>query len=432
MRFSDFGSRFTGGTGTGSLMTDLARLPALPAGHAGVCRLGGGNPAAIPAAMQKYRAAMSDLAADQRQFEAALGRYSSPQGDLGFIEALCEMMVNRHGFDIKPANVLLTNGSQNGFAQLFNLFGGPADSGASRNKVLLPLAPEYIGYGDLAFGDDFFISRRPSISNIGRSRFKYGLQMDGLHELDLGADARLGAICVSRPSNPTGNVLTDSEIDTLIALAEHRDVPLIIDNAYGAPFPDIIHVPAAIPRSPRAVLSMSLSKLGLPGARTGILVAHEDIIAALVEMNAVLNLAPGSIAPAMIAPLLGTGELERLCVEHIRPWYQQRAQQALQQFDSEFADLPVRAHVHEGSIFLWLWFENLPISSHELYQGLYRDGVVVVSGHHFFPGLVDDPEQPWQHRHECLRVSFAGNEDEVIRGLATIAVHARRAYEATA
>ncbi len=435
MRFSDFGSRFSSGTGTGSLMRDLSRLPSLPAGRTAACRLGGGNPALIPAVMDRFRTALAELAADTARFEATLGRYDAPQGDPVFIEALCERIGKRDGLSIRPENVLLTNGSQNAFVQLFNLFGGSVCAEGLRHRVLLPMAPEYIGYGDLAVGDDLFVSRRPTVDVLPGSRFKYGLELSGLGTCDdvgLEEHDRIAALCVSRPTNPTGNVLTDAEIDALVALAESRDIPLIIDNAYGAPFPNIIHVPATLPRSPQVILSMSLSKVGLPGARTGILVADAEVIRALAEMNAVMNLAPGSIAPGMTAPLLASGELEALCEQHVLPWYRARADRALQLFDELFGTLPVRAHVHEGAIFLWLWFENLPISSAEFYQQLHDDGVVVLSGHHFFPGLEDDPAQPWQHRHECLRVSFAGEEAEVIRGLEIIASHAHQLYDGAA
>lgn len=433
MRFSDFGSRFTGGTGTGSLMRDLARMPELPVGHPGVCRLGGGNPALIPFVMERYREALTGLAADVERFTSALGRYAAPQGDSAFIDALCALLRDEHHLEIGPENLLLTNGSQNGFAQLFNLFGGVADDGRSRHRILLPLAPEYIGYGDLSLGDQLFVSRRPTIDRRSSQRFKYGLDLDGLDTLDdlqLSADEHIAAVCVSRPTNPTGNVLTDPEVRALVRLAERRDIPLIIDNAYGAPFPDIIHVPAKLPQSPNVVLSMSLSKLGLPGTRTGILVASADVIAALVEMNTVMNLATASMGPAMLGPLIDSGELTQLAREHIRPWYQQRAARALEHFDRLFDDLPVRAHEHEGAIFLWLWFEDLPISSEEFYQRLHAEGVIVVSGHHFFPGLSDDPDSPWQHRRECLRISFAGEESEVIRGLNIISDHAHKLYAA--
>lgn len=53
-------------------------------------------------------------------------------------------------------------------------------------------------------------------------------------------DESVAAICVSRPTNPTGNVLTEEEIHKLDQLARDNGVPLIIDNAYGVPFPNII------------------------------------------------------------------------------------------------------------------------------------------------------------------------------------------------
>ena len=74
-----------------------------------------------------------------------------------------------------------------------------------------------------------------------------------------------GMICVSRPTNPTGNVITDEELIKLDALANQHGVPLVIDNAYGVPFPGIIFSDARPLWNPNIVLCMSLSKLGLPG-----------------------------------------------------------------------------------------------------------------------------------------------------------------------
>jgi len=36
--------------------------------------------------------------------------------------------------------------------------------------------------------------------------------------------------------NPTGNILTDTDISHLARIDSERDIPFIIDNAYGAPF----------------------------------------------------------------------------------------------------------------------------------------------------------------------------------------------------
>ena len=62
--------------------------------------------------------------------------------------------------------------------------------------------------------------------------FKYSIDFKCLN-----IDENIGAICVSRPTNPSGNVLTNEEMEQLHDLAEANDIPLIIDNAYGAPFP---------------------------------------------------------------------------------------------------------------------------------------------------------------------------------------------------
>ncbi len=88
-----------------------------------------------------------------------------------------------------------------------------------------------------------------------------------------------GAICVSRPTNPpTGNVITDEELARLEELARQNDIPLIVDGAYGTPFPSLLFVDAQPTWNEQIILCLSLSKLGLPAARTGIVIAEASII----------------------------------------------------------------------------------------------------------------------------------------------------------
>jgi valine--pyruvate aminotransferase len=51
--------------------------------------------------------------------------------------------------------------------------------------------------------------------------------------------------------------------------------------------------------------------------------------------------------------------------------------------------------------------------------------VLVLSGHHFFPGL----EQPYAHTHECLRINYSQPPESVRAGIAAIAEEVRRAFE---
>jgi valine--pyruvate aminotransferase len=413
MHFSNFGNKFRAGTGIGALMRDLADLP--DDGRP-LYRLGGGNPALIAPIAAVFRQNLQALAADQDTFDRHTSRYPSAQGHLPFIESLADLLNRQYGWQLTRRHIALTNGSQNAFFMLFNMFAGRL--GEQQRRILLPLAPEYIGYEDVSIGAPFFTAGKPRIEHLDAHTFKYRLATE-----NQAVDESIAAICVSRPTNPTGNVITDAELNTLDAMALQAGIPLIIDNAYGAPFPDIMHVSARLLWHDNIILSMSLSKLGLPAARTGIVIARPDIIETITEMNAVLNLSPVNMAAAMLQPLLENGELLRLCEQHIRPFYQQRVHNAIDWFKEAFNGLPALVHKPEGSIFLWLWFPELPITTTELYRRLKARGVVVVPGKYFFPGLAED----WPHKQQCIRVNVAGDAVELRTGLGLIAKEVRNA-----
>jgi valine--pyruvate aminotransferase len=301
---------------------------------------------------------------------------------------------------------------------LFNILAGVMPDG-SRRSIHLPLAPEYLGYADVGLCDNFFTATRPDIELLDDHIFKYRLNYSRLE-----VDEQTAALCVSRPTNPTGNVLTDEEIEHLDDIARRRGIPLIIDGAYGLPFPNITFTDARPHWNENTALLLSLSKLGLPGARTGIVIANEELVQACTHGNTIASLASGTLGPAIATELFRSGDILPLTENYVRPFYRHRSQQTLQWFRDALGDLPYQIHKPEGAIFLWLWFEGLPISSQELYQRLKKRGVLVVSGHNFFIGLDDD----WPHRNECLRVSYAMNEDSVKRGVEIIAEEVRAAW----
>ena len=88
------------------------------------------------------------------------------------------------------------------------------------------------------------------------------------------------------------------------------------------------------------------------------------------------------------------------------------------------AGCPYRIHVAEGAIFLWLWYPDLPITTHELYTRLKLRNVLVIPGQFFFPGL----HQAWEHKDQCLRISYAQSAREVEHGITVIAEEVHRAY----
>ena len=416
MKLSEFGAKLSAQTGIVSLMDDLGE--AVSSGRS-FRMLGGGNPARIPAVEARFRRSMQRILDNGDQFERMIGVYDGPQGNAELIEALADLFRGEFGWNTGPENILVTNGSQSAFFALFNMFAGRRSDG-SHGKILLPITPEYIGYADTGIQDPIFDSHRPTIDTLGDGFFKYRVNFD-----DIRVDDSIGAICMSRPTNPTGNVLTDDEVAKLAGLAAGHDVPLIVDDAYGAPFPNIIFSSATPMWDDNTILCLSLSKLGLPGVRTGIIVANREIVRALSSMAAIMSLAPGSFGPGLVADLVKSREIISLSNEVIRPYYQQRVQQAIQWIQDAMQGYPCYIHKPEGAIFLWLWFPELPITSQELYQRLKDRGVLVIAGQHFFPGI----EADWRHRYECIRVTYSQNPADVEAGLGIIAEEVIRAFD---
>jgi len=415
-QFSRFGQKFTRPSGISQLMADLGQANA--SNNPNICMMGGGNPASIPAAEVIYQTEMKALLSNPSSFNQTFGFYDGPQGCEPFIENLVIALNRRYDWGLSKKNICLTNGSQTSFFTLFNLLAGEMNDG-SHKKILLPLAPEYIGYFDQGLSENMFIAQRPKIENISDFQFKYRIDFD-----ELTIDDNIAAICASRPTNPTGNVLTDKEIKRLDELAQQHKIPLIIDNAYGFPFPGAIYTDVNPIWHDNIILTMSLSKLGLPGARTGIVIANEDIIQAVSSVNAITALAPNSVGASIVKGLLESNKMMSLREDIIRPYYREKSQFAAQLAEQLFDGLPVKIHKPEGAFFLWAWCENLPISTTELYQRLAQRDVYIIPSEYFFPKREPD----WQHQVECLRITFTQPEAVLERGLRIIAEEIQRAY----
>ena len=408
--FSIFGQHLGQGSGIEELMEDLGQALA---GSGDMLMLGGGQPAFIPEVNALWKRRIEELSAEPGGLDRALTTYDPPRGNPKFLGALARMFASEFGWAVGPENLAVTSGGQTAFFFLFNLLAGRRPDG-TRRKILLPLVPEYIGYADQGIDGCLFHSLPPIIEKTGAHEFKYRVDFDNLR-----ITPDIAAICVSRPTNPSGNVLTDEEIGRLSDLAEAHGIPLIIDNAYGAPFPGILFEPATPFWKPHVILTYSLSKIGLPGSRTGIVVAPPEIARALVSMSAIVGLSNPSTGQQIMLPLIRSGELLGLSRDVVRPFYQSRRDRALRAAAEIFADrFPWAVHRSEGALFLWFWFPGLAIATKELYQRLKRCGVLIIPGEYFFFGN-DDAD--WAHRRECIRVSYAMEESVVRRGLEIIA-----------
>ena len=419
-KFSDIGEKLSGHSGIAELMDDLGHALS-QAGSDKIITMGGGNPAHIPRMQQLWRSRMREILEDEGCFDRAVGNYDPPAGNLRFREAVAGCLREKFDWKLGPENIAITCGGQTAFFFLFTLLAG--QSSGQRRSILLPLCPEYIGYADQGLTQAALVARKPIVHELENNRFKYAIDFDNL---ELGPE--IAAICVSRPTNPTGNVLTDDEVAHLAELAQGHGIPLIIDGAYGAPFPNAVFTEIKPVWNPGMILSLSLSKLGLPGTRPGSVVADEEIATRLTAMTGIIGLANPNLGQALVTPLLENGELIRHSQEVIQPYYREKSCQIQSLVEEEFgSSFPFGMHVSEGAFFLWLRFPELPVSSIELYKRLKQRGVLIVPGEYFFYGL-DQAEDEWAHRRQCIRVTFSQPDRLMQRGIATLAESLRELH----
>lgn len=412
-KLSDFGRKFSERSGIYELMEDLGHALS---GGGDVIMMGGGNPAHIPAMEAVWRRRLQEILDEPGVMESVLGDYDTPRGRPEFLETVAHFFRETFGWNIGSENIAVTTGSQAANFLLFNMLAGP--SGGARKKVLFPLVPEYLGYTDQGIAEGLFTAWKPRIEMLGDHRFKYRIQFGEI-------DADVAAICLSRPTNPSANLVTDEEIRHLAALAEDRGIYLIQDNAYGPPFPNVVFQSVTPIWNDRIIHTFSLSKLGLPTTRTGIVVANSDIIRRIAIMNAGLVLATTTMGQAIMQPLFMSGEIRDLCTRVVQPFYKERSLRTQAWVGECFDDtLDYHVHLSEGAFFLWFWFRDLPISDRELYERLKVRKMLVVPGSYFFPGL----DEPWPHKHECLRLSYCGEENSIRRGIEILAEEVRQAY----
>ena len=156
------------------------------------------------------------------------------------------------------------------------------------------------------------------------------------------------------------------------------------------------------------------------------MVAAPKVVQAISSLNAIINLAPTRLGAALVAPLIRNGDLSYLAQNVIKPFYQKQAELAVSALQEQLRGYPLKIHQPEGAIFLWLWFENLPITSQELYEKLKQRGTLIIPSEHFFVGI---DTANFRHAHECIRMNIAQDNATLLAGIADIAAVVRDVYD---
>ncbi|MDJ0688352.1 MAG: valine--pyruvate transaminase [Xenococcaceae cyanobacterium MO_188.B32] len=408
---SQFGKQMSQLTGVRAIMKDIIETLRTGAGQDFI-NLSAGNPVILPEVEQLWRDCTMDLLAS-KEYGEVVCRYGSSQGYTPLIEAIATDFNRRYGLELSERNILITPGSQALYFYAANAFGGYTQEGELK-QIVLPLSPDYTGYGGVSLTPEAVVSYKPTLDiDEQRHRFKYRPDFSQLQ-----IDNSTGCVIFSRPCNPTGNVLTDEEVSKIAALAWVNNVPVLVDSAYAPPFP-ALNFTAMTPQFGDNILHcMSLSKAGLPGERIGIAIGDPQLIEVLQSFQTNACIHSPRYGQAIAARAISSGKLAEIATNVIRPHYQRKIE-ILENTLAELMpkDLPWFLHRGEGAIFAWLWLKDLPITDWDLYQELKKVGVIVVPGGSFFPGLREE----WQHKQECIRISLTETESEITTAMQRLA-----------
>jgi valine--pyruvate aminotransferase len=212
--------------------------------------------------------------------------------------------------------------------------------------------------------------------------------------------------------------VTGGELDSLIGIAQRRDIPLVLDHAYGQPFPQIAHTQVPPPFHPSVINCFSLSKAGLPGERIGFAIGPERYITPMVAFLANSALHASRLAQLAVSIGLESGEIDAIVSSVIKPFYATRRKIAEKLLlDSMPDDVDWRLHSSGGGMFAWLWVNEDWFDDLALYRDLKLRKVFIAPGRNFFT----DFSRPGGHNTRCIRIALSTDEDILAEGIRRIA-----------
>jgi len=157
---------------------------------------------------------------------------------------------------------------------------------------------------DLAYMLPNYLQGRGLGRAFGRTVRTFGLkEREGRWTLDVerlreAVDHRTKVIMVCNPNNPTGAVLTEGEMEAVVAVAERAGAWIVADEIYrGAEVDTDVTSPTFWGRSDRVIVTSGLSKaFAMPGLRIGWAVAPPEVIERIWERHDYTTLTPNVLS----------------------------------------------------------------------------------------------------------------------------------------
>ncbi|MGH9244809.1 MAG: pyridoxal phosphate-dependent aminotransferase [Acidimicrobiales bacterium] len=239
-------------------------------------------------------------------------KYSPTPGLPALREAIARKTARDSGYEVEPAQVLVTNGGKHA---VYNSFACLLDPG---DEVLLP-APYWTTYPEA-------IALAGGVPVIVRTDERMGFRAT-VDQLEAAWTPQTKALMFVSPSNPTGAVYPRGEVEAIGRWAADRDVWVITDEIYEhLTFGDhrFSSLPVVVPDvADRCLVLNGVAKTyAMTGWRVGWMIGPSDVIKAATNLQShatsnVCNVAQRAALAAVEGPLD--------CVAEMRAAFERRA-----------------------------------------------------------------------------------------------------------
>jgi 2-aminoadipate transaminase len=360
----------------------------------GIISFAGGLPSAKTFPVAEFTAACQQVLTTDPQ--GAL-QYAASEG----FAPLRQMVADRLPWDVDPAQVLITTGSQQGLDLIAKIL-------IDADSRILVETPTYLG------ALQAFTPMEPEVVSVASDD-------EGVDIADLASKVGTGAskarflYVLPNFQNPTGRTMSEARRAALVAKAAELGLPLIEDNPYGDLWFDTPPPAPLTARNPDGCIYMgSFSKVLAPGLRLGFVVAPTVMYPKLLQAKQAADLHSPGFNQRMITEVMKDGFLDRH-IPTIRALYKSQRDVMLQALAK---DMPgdVTWNSPDGGMFLWA---RLPegMNAQALLPLAVDKGVAFVPGAAFYADHGDA---------RTMRLSFVTPDaDDIRRGVAALAAAIR-------
>jgi 2-aminoadipate transaminase len=341
-------------------------------------------------------------AAAARAFDNDPGGTTAYGTAVGYVP-LRQWIADKHG--VEPSQVLVTNGSMQADAFLFETLVKPGD----------PVVVEKPTY------DRTLLNLR----GLGADVSMVSLEHDGIDTVELRDLLKSGlrpklAHVIPNFQNPAGYTLSLDKRRDLLALAAEYGFVIFEDDPYidirfsGEPLPTML----SMDHAGAVVYASSFSKTVCPGIRVGYLVGPGALIADIQKLATNTYISPNMVAQSLVYEFCASGAIDA-SIATVKAALAERVAKLTDALDRELPE--ARYTAPEGGYFMWV---ELPeeIDVARVFGEAQDRGVAFVKGTDFL----------LEGGHNTMRLAYSGvTADQIDEGVARLAA-AVRAVEAGA